>query len=206
MKKKKPKTPLQKIWWFIWEDESVWSYIVNIILAFVLIKFLIYPGLGLMLGTTHPVVAVVSGSMEHPGSFDEWWKSKCSINNVIFSQEELYINTGISKETFKEYSFKNGFNTGDLMVLKRASNLKRGDIIVFYSNGNNEPIIHRIISIKEEAGTKYYTTKGDHNCGTSSAEEDIPQDSLIGEAILRVPYLGMLKLGFVKLLQIFGAS
>ena len=135
MKKKKPKTPLQKIWWFIWEDESIWSYIVNIILAFVLIKFLIYPGLGLMLGTTHPVVAVVSGSMEHPGSFDEWWKRKCSINNVIFSQEDLYLNTGISKETFKEYSFKNGFNTGELMVLKRASNLKRGDIIVFYSPG-----------------------------------------------------------------------
>ena len=61
----------KKIWYFIWEDNSIWSWIVNIILAFVLIKFIVYPGLGLILSTSHPVVAVVSESMEHNGNFDD---------------------------------------------------------------------------------------------------------------------------------------
>ena len=56
---------LRKVWKFIWEDDSALSWIVNVILAFVIVKFLIYPGLGLVLHTTHPVVAVVSGSMDH---------------------------------------------------------------------------------------------------------------------------------------------
>ena len=67
--KKKNKSTWQKIWYFIWEDDSVLSWIVNIILAFVLIKFIVYPGLGLVFGTDFPVVAVVSGSMEHEGNF-----------------------------------------------------------------------------------------------------------------------------------------
>ena len=55
----------KKTWWFIWESDSIWSWIVNIILAFVIIKFLVYPGLGFVMQTSHPIVAVVSGSMEH---------------------------------------------------------------------------------------------------------------------------------------------
>ncbi|MBW2993462.1 hypothetical protein KY317_02720, partial [Candidatus Woesearchaeota archaeon] len=56
---------VHKTWDFIWNSNSVWSWIVNIILAFVIIKFLLYPGLGLVTGTSHPIVAVVSNSMEH---------------------------------------------------------------------------------------------------------------------------------------------
>ena len=61
---------LKKIWNFIWHDNSVWSWLVNVILAFVLVKFVIYPGLGFLLHTTHPVVAVMSSSMEHNGDFN----------------------------------------------------------------------------------------------------------------------------------------
>ena len=61
--KKELKTKWSKFWYFIWEDDSVWSWIVNIGLAFLLIKFIVYPGLGLILATDFPVVAVVSGSI-----------------------------------------------------------------------------------------------------------------------------------------------
>ena len=66
---------LKKVWHFIWEDNSIWSWIANIALAFVLIKFVVYPGLGFLLNTTHPVVAVVSESMEHNSDFDSWWEN-----------------------------------------------------------------------------------------------------------------------------------
>ena len=44
-KKAKPegkKLTWKKIWWFIWEDDSWASWFVNVILAFVIIKFLVY--------------------------------------------------------------------------------------------------------------------------------------------------------------------
>ena len=67
------KKNLKKFWHFIWEEDSLLSWIVNIIIAFILIKFIVYPGLGYLLATTHPVVAVVSESMEHNSNFNAWW-------------------------------------------------------------------------------------------------------------------------------------
>ena len=54
-----------KIWHFIWEENNIWSWLANIILAFILIKFIIYPAIGFILGTQYPIVAVVSGRMLH---------------------------------------------------------------------------------------------------------------------------------------------
>ena len=80
----------KSVWYFIWEDNSLLSWAVNVILAFVIIKFLLYPGLGFIFATTHPIVAVVSGSMEHQGSFDSWWGSTALCNGNYCSQEEYY--------------------------------------------------------------------------------------------------------------------
>jgi signal peptidase I len=55
---------LKKVWSFLWGD-SVFSWIIQILLAFLVIKFIIYPGLGFVFNTSYPIVAVVSGSMEH---------------------------------------------------------------------------------------------------------------------------------------------
>ena len=64
-KKKDWKQYLKKIWNFIWNDDSIWSWLLNLILAFLIIRYLIYPLLGIILGTSYPIVAVVSESMEH---------------------------------------------------------------------------------------------------------------------------------------------
>ena len=85
-KKKDYKALIGYIWFFIWEDDSVWSWIINIILAFVIIKFMVYPIIGLTLTTSHPIVAVVSGSMEHDGSFDDWWSSNALCDTKIINQ------------------------------------------------------------------------------------------------------------------------
>lgn len=47
MKKSDAKSQWQKIWYFLWYEDSVASWLVSILVAFVLIKFIIYPGLGL---------------------------------------------------------------------------------------------------------------------------------------------------------------
>ena len=82
---------IKRLWNFIWKEDSLLSWVVNIILAFVIVKFIIYPGLGFILGTSYPVVAVVSGSMEHSGyNFDDWW----ALNSM------LYKNFNISQNDF----------------------------------------------------------------------------------------------------------
>ena len=73
MKKEKAKKILKKTWHFIWHDESLLSWIVNVLLAFLIIYFIVYPVLGLVFSTSHPIVAVVSPSMEHQDKFDDWW-------------------------------------------------------------------------------------------------------------------------------------
>ena len=55
----------KKAWNFFWNEDSVSSWIANIIVAFIVIRFIVYPVLGAALGTSFPIVAVVSESMEH---------------------------------------------------------------------------------------------------------------------------------------------
>src|SRR3989338_1642686 len=184
------KETLKKTWRFIWNDDSWESWFVNIIIAFILVKFLIYPGLGFMLGTTHPVVAVISGSMEHEvQGFDYWW----SLN------KDIYLKFDINKTSFSDYKFKTGFNKGDLMILTRLKEIKKGDVIVFLGSVD-EPIIHRVVKI--ENGT--YQTKGDNGITNKFSRFDemhITPDKVIGKAAVRVPYLGWAKLAFVELIN-----
>jgi signal peptidase I len=203
------KSILHKVWYFIWESDSIWSWIVNIILAFIIIKFLVYPGLGFVLGTSHPIVAVVSGSMEHDGSFDQWWDSSALCNGKTCTQAEFYSNFGITKEQFLEFKFKNGFNKGDIMVLKGTypEKINIGDIIVF-RNHRPDPIIHRVIKKWQENEIYYFQTKGDHNTNSVKSllldETKISQEDIIGRASLRIPFLGWIKIVFVGFLKIIG--
>jgi len=196
------KAILRKIWFFIWEDNSIWSWIVNILLAFVIIKFLVYPGLGLVLGTSHPIVAVVSGSMEHPeSSFDDWWIRECQDHK----QKDIYSKYGISKSVFLGFDYTNGFNKGDIMLLRSPENIEVGDIIVFMSSARPEPIIHRVVQVKEKNNEISYKTKGDNNCGSADFEMDISKESIIGKTLFKIPLLGWIKIGFVELMSIVGS-
>ncbi len=183
---------LKKIWQFLWYEDSLLSWFVNLILAFVLVKFLIYPGIGLLLGTSYPIVAVVSGSMQHQEqSFEMWWQKTSS----------WYIEHGINKEQFSTFSFKNGFNKGDIMVLKgvEPKAIKIGDVLVYESSRHVNPIIHRVVKITENNGVYSFETKGDNN---PTADRDLVTEQQIrrtGKAILRLPFLGWIKIGFVQL-------
>ena len=186
-KKQDPKNFLKKVWHFIWVEDSLASWIVNVILAFLIVKFLIYPLLGLMLGTGYPVVAVVSGSMEHNGlDFDSWWA-----NNGNWYEKDNF-----TKEEFYDSSLKNGFNKGDIIVLKgiNAENIKRGNVIVYSTNRYKYPIIHRVVKKEGNPGSYIIETKGDNNL--QQDPEKITDDKLIGKTVFRIPFLGWIKILF----------
>ena len=130
---KKTRKQLKKIWYFIWDD-SIWSWIVNIILAFVLIKFVVYPGLGFLLNTSHPVVAVVSSSMEHRSvssgkclEFNEFELFGKSIRNCVkyqytmcgnfYEERKFFALDDYWEECGKWYDSNPGINKNEFSAL-----------------------------------------------------------------------------------------
>ncbi len=187
---------LKKLWHFIWHEDSLASWVTTVILAVIIVKFIFYPVLGFFLGTNFPIVAVVSESMEHNKNFENWW----SLNS------NFYESLNITKEEFSSYSFKNGFNKGDLMILIAPKNIKRGNVLVYHSASHSNPIIHRAVIINDKI-----STKGDNVNRIQEFEKEIPRDSIIGKAILRIPFVGYIKIIFTELIvsplmKLFGGS
>lgn len=162
---KKADTPLQKTWHFLWHDDSWQALVVNILVAFLLIKYVLYPGIGLLFGTPLPIVAVVSGSMEHhPQNGVLCGKQVDEQNSWWDACGEWYEQKGISQEEFSDYPFSKGFNKGDIMVLfgVETGEVEVGDVIVYQAN-RDYPLIHRVVNISEDEQGIFFGTKGDHN-------------------------------------------
>ncbi len=195
----------KQIWSFLWNSNSVWSWILDIFIAFIIVKFLFYPAIGLLFGTQYPIVAVTSGSMEHNGNFSSWWfGSPADCGNGVCRQVDFYAKYNITEKDFLDFPLHNGFNKGDLIVLrgKKPEDIKIGDVIVFNMD-KAEPIIHRVIKKVYNTNTKryYFQTKGDHNPFSFYSELQTSQDDVLGVAWFRIPYLGYIKIWFVNFLK-----
>jgi|GEM_PF-1058201 len=83
---------------------------------------------------------------------------------------------------------------GDLVIVQGGTEIKVGDIVVFDSPVYNYPVIHRVMGITADG----ITTKGDHN----SVQDNwvIPVDKIHGKAIMRIPYVGWVKVGVYEAL------
>ena len=189
---KKTGKALKAVWKFLWNDNSAWSWLFNAILAFVLIKFVVYPGLGLILQTNHPVVAVISNSMEHQSEFETWWKA----------MGPFYAKHNITEKQFASFRMSGGFNKGDIIILKgkKPEKIWIGEIIVF-DGSRPEPIIHRVVGKWKSGETQYFSTKGDRNSDQRDEEKEIKEDRIVGTAWLRVPYVGYVKILFTELVN-----
>lgn len=179
---------LKKSWDFLKEDS--WpSFFVGLILAFVLIKLVIFPGLSLLggfsigesfSGRAQPLVIVESCSMYH----------RIHLENIV--QNKIYSNYGISYEDTSKWSFKKGFTKGDIIWVSAPKNIKVGDVLIFEADQRN-PIIHRVIGVTEEG---VVTTKGDNNLGLLDSEKEIYPTQFVGKAVFKIPALGWIKLIF----------
>ena len=182
----------KKFWFLLWRDNSVKGWVFSIIFLFLFIKFIFFPGLSLVTGTSLPLAIVESCSMYHQGgsfsNFDSWWQT----------HEEKYSGFSIDEETFREFQLKKGFNKGDILLIIRANpeKIKIGDIIIFEASQQN-PIIHRVVQIKETENGKIFSTIGDNNNGQLSFEKQITAAQLVGKTAIKLaPYAGWIKLVF----------
>ena len=201
--KTKQESAIKKVWNFIWKEDSIWSWIVSLILAFIIVKFIFFPLLSLIFMTPLPLVVVESSSMHHPGSF---------VGNAIGLQNDFeawwnqagnwYQTRGINEQEAESWPLRTGLEKGDIVVVFGDKKPEIGDIIIFNANQAN-PIIHRIVDIKNINGQVIYSTKGDNNADQLTIEKEIPDSAVVGKAVLRIPKLGWVKLVFVEIFNSF---
>ncbi len=158
------------------------------IVAYVFLGYLIAvganKGLAFAMDTNYPVVAVVSSSMEH---------------HEEVTYKTWFLDRKYDAEEMGKWPFEGGINKGDIVFVKglEKDEVKLGDVIV-YKFQTTEPIIHRVI--KEEDGT--LQTKGDNNMDVDQ-DDSIPpikSEDLQGRALFRVPFLGYVKIAFMKIM------
>ncbi len=181
----------------IWErlNEGVLGYIFYIALGIVA-AVVATSVLGLALDTSIPLVAVLSGSMDHginedgypcgknvgtyQENFESWW-------NLC---ESAYKDFGIAEEQFAGFPFRDGLKKGDIPVIQNDDKYEVGEVIVYNIPSQKVPIIHRIVKTNDD-GT--YQTKGDHNSGQNSYEHSVQKLQIRGKVIFVVPYIGYLR-------------
>lgn len=194
MKLNEIKESLKKFFNWMWNSESIASYLVFLVFAYIIIKLIFFPVLSFGFQTKLPLAIVESCSMFHEGNFfsdfNLWWNNS----------KEKYVSFNITKENFEKFRFNTGLNKGDVILITGVSpeNLKIGEILVFASP-DGRAIIHRIVAIKNNNGKYTFSTQGDHNPGQISYEQEISEERIIGKAQAKlIPYAGWMKLIFFE--------
>lgn len=200
--REKSNNPIVKFWDWLWHSDSLLSWLVALALAFITVKYIFFPIVSLITGTSLPLVVVESSSMEHPGSFlgnviglqsnvEVWWEDQ--VGGV--KRGDWYEERDISINEAKSWPLRTGFDKGDIMIVYGRFEPKVGDVIIFNAN-TQHPIIHRIVNIKEDGTIE---TKGDNNNAQLPIEKNVSESAIIGKAVFRIPKLGWLKLIFVEI-------
>ncbi|MCA9496875.1 MAG: signal peptidase I [Nanoarchaeota archaeon] len=215
------KNSFKRFWNYLWNGTTWDSYLVFLIVIFVFIKFFLFPSVGFILNNDYPIVAIVSGSMEHkivdskicnnhtPDiekenlDFNSWW-------NYCGNYYEQYFN--LNKSQFNSFKFNSGLNIGDVMILygKSPENIKLGEVLVFIPQDKRffiekGPVIHRVVKIwQDENGKYHFQTKGDHNSQSfNNFENDITEDNVIGIGMIRIPLIGYAKIAMNNVIHGF---
>jgi hypothetical protein len=211
------KTEIKKGWNWIWNSDSFLSWIVALVLIFILVKYIFFPGLGFIMGTNLPLAGVESSSMDHQIVKDDLGRlglcgdvfSKNNIERLNFEKYwevcgKWYEDNEITKQEFNKFPLKNGFKKGDILVVWGRFTPKLGDIIIFKPNQESiapRPIVHRIVSLEEDSELTI-ATKGDHNerqlTKTNNLyktdETNIKENQIIGKVMFKIPWLGWFKI------------
>ncbi|PNH02439.1 Signal peptidase complex catalytic subunit SEC11C [Tetrabaena socialis] len=88
---------------------------------------------------------------------------------------------------------------GDILFLNMGkAPIRTGEIVVFYLDGRDIPIVHRVIAVHERANGTHVDvlTKGDNNHGDdrtlyNKGQEWLHQQHIMGRAVGFLPKLGM---------------
>jgi signal peptidase I len=188
----------------------VFYLIYSLLLAFIIFKLL-----GLILGTTLPLATVVSGSMEpsfYRGDIMVISSAKKLRSEVVTIDENIATK---NITDFLEMEYENrkvkSIKINNQIIEVNDAIENKNSVVVYRSNLTGKDIIHRVILIIQANDGKFVLTKGDNNETNYIIDQDcvvsgnyivngclniypIKVESLLGKKILRIPYIGYLKL------------
>lgn len=171
------------------ENHSLRSWLIYIFFA-ALFAFIIYNAIGLVMGTSFPLVIVLSGSME-----PEYYRGDIivlqGVNPETLNAPVIELNHSLKNVPSYEYlqTYCSANNSPDialpcdhfkLQVLNRQTTLidfsttelhflngeklsisKEGATVVYFSSQQQKPIIHRTVAVLKTLDGTYVLTKGD---------------------------------------------
>jgi len=90
-------------------------------------------------------------------------------------------------------SMRPTLDVGDIAITVQThpENIKVGDIIQYWRQGETAPIIHRVIQIERAGGITYIVTKGDAN---DASDEPITVTQTVGKVVLIIPKIGWISI------------
>lgn len=107
----------------------------------------------------------------------------------LFLASRMNMSGGIEIKIVKSGSMEPAIHTGSIVLIKPSSDYRAGDVITFGEDSRTEiPTTHRIVSVRNDIGSTFYTTKGDANEEADPGETHASK--VIGKVLLTVPYAG----------------
>ena len=106
---------LRKFWKFVWEDNSLLSWITAFALVFVFIFVIFFPAMRLIFSTALPMVVIESGSMHHQYSFDQWY-------------DQLQWSSDVSSDKYVIYAYEGWMGKKNIQVFAADGKLVLEDV------------------------------------------------------------------------------
>lgn len=107
----------------------------------------------------------------------------------LFLATMLPIPGNVEVKIVKSGSMEPSIRTGGIVILQPSSHYGVGDVITFGEDSRDMiPTTHRIVSVREENGKTFFTTKGDAN--EEADTQIVVQSDIAGKVIVAVPYAG----------------
>lgn len=204
-----------------WEENGVARFFVELGTAF-LSAFLLYAVIGLLLGTSMPLVIVVSGSMEPVLSRGDVVLLQGVHSGDDVHVQEAWVNQNIAGLSFWDFGTVNYFPDSSAPPLENQlceSRLGRGvysvvldgkeyrlrtdgDIVVYFSKfpgRTPEPIIHRAVLKIHAKDGDFFLTKGD-SVRNPIFDEDC------GKTVLGVPQCSCISLYPLRVQELQGKA
>jgi len=108
------------------------------------------------------------------------------------------FSTDVPLAVVASYSMEPALRLGDLIVVNGAKTPSVGDVIVYVSPTSGL-IVHRVIKVQETLRGTEFITKGDANLAPDA--EPVPAQRVKGRVDIVIPYIGVVRLAFERLLQ-----
>ncbi|MFH1786101.1 MAG: signal peptidase I [archaeon] len=117
---------------------------------------------------------------------------------VLYAGMSFAFHTPVPLTAVVSDSMEPNYYKGDMLVVY-GSSYGVGDVVVYENPRTSLPIVHRVVNVTDDGR---FITKGDNNpqddVSSGITPAPVGEESVLGKSVLRVPYLGWIKILFMR--------